>query len=75
MFDILDEEKVLAQFFLADQVRRLVIMFGQLPHCPHVSFLCTLGQAAQLQTLDHSLSQFSHGDTSIIDKLNSLVSG
>jgi len=33
MFDILDEEKVLAQFFLADQVRRLVIMFGQLPHC------------------------------------------
>jgi hypothetical protein len=48
MFDILDEEKVLAQFFLADQVRRLVVMFGQSPHCPDVGFLCALGQTAQL---------------------------
>jgi hypothetical protein len=64
MFDILDKEKVLAQFFLRDQVWRLVIMFGQLPHGPHVTLLSALGQTAQLQTLDHSLSQFSHGYTS-----------
>ena len=63
-FDVLDEEKVLAQFFLRDQVRRLVIMFRQLPHCPHVTFLSARGQTAQLQTLDHSLAQFSHGYTS-----------
>ena len=36
-------------------------MFRQLAHCPHVTVLRTLGQTAQLQTLDHSLSQFSHG--------------
>jgi hypothetical protein len=35
-----------------------------LPHCPHVTLLSALGQPAQLQTLDHSLSQFSHGYTS-----------
>ena len=55
MFDILEEEKVLAQLFLGDQVRLPVIMFRQLPHCLDVSFLHAFGQTAQLQTLDHSL--------------------
>ena len=64
VFDVLDEEKVLAQFFLRDQVRRLVIMFGELAHGPHVTFLSARGQTAQVQTLDHSLAQFSHGYTS-----------
>src|SRR2546422_5484883 len=44
-------------------------MFGELAHCPHVTFLSARGQTAQLQTLDHSLAQFSHGYTSRL-KLN-----
>ena len=49
-------------------------MFAELAHCPDVAFLGTFGEAAELETLDHSLSQFSHDYTSIVDKLNSLVS-
>jgi hypothetical protein len=49
-------------------------MFAELPHCSDVTLLSALGETAQLQTLDHSLSQFSHDYTSIVDKLNSLVS-
>ncbi len=73
MLDVLEMEKVLPQFFLRDQVRRLVIMFGELAHCPDIAFLRTLGQPAQLQTLDHSLSQFGHGYTSK-EKLSGPVS-
>src|SRR5436309_15353977 len=39
-------------------------MFAQLAHGPHVTLLSARGQTAQLQTLDHSLAQFSHGYTS-----------
>src|SRR5947208_15581373 len=39
-------------------------MFGQLAYCPHITLLSARGQTAQPQTLDHSLSQFSHGYTS-----------
>jgi hypothetical protein len=35
-------------------------VFRELAYCPDVTFLRAFGQAAQLQTLDHSLSQFSH---------------
>jgi len=61
VFDILEEEKVLAQLFLGDQVGRFVIVFGQLAHCPHVTLLSACGQASKLETLDHSLAQFAHG--------------
>src|SRR5436309_201752 len=39
-------------------------MFGELAHCPDVSFLRAFGQAPELQRLDHSLAQFGHGYTS-----------
>jgi hypothetical protein len=41
-----------------------VIVFAQLAHGSNVRFLSPLREASELQTLDHSLSQFSHGDTS-----------
>ena len=34
VFDVLDEEKVLPQFFVADLIRRLVIMLGELADMP-----------------------------------------
>jgi hypothetical protein len=49
-------------------------MFGQLAHGSGVGFLSSLREAAELQTLDHSLSQFGHGYTSGWEKLNSLLS-
>ena len=64
MLDVLEVEKVLPQFRLADLVRRLVIMFGQLAYGSGVRLLSSLRQTAELQTLDHSLSQFGHGYTS-----------
>jgi len=72
MLDVLEEEKVLAQFFLGDQVGGLVIVFRQLPHGPDVTFLRAFGQAFKLETLDHSLSQFGHGYTSRL-KLESSI--
>jgi hypothetical protein len=64
MFDILEVKKVLAKFFLGDQVRRLVIMCGELAHGSDVSLLGSLRETSELKTLDHSLSQFGHGYTS-----------
>ena len=64
MLDVLNEEEVLAQFGFGDLVRRLMIMCGQLAYGTGVGFLSSLRQTAELQTLDHSLSQFSHGYTS-----------
>src|SRR5229473_7580102 len=64
MLDVLEVKEVLPQFFLADQVGRLVIVFRQLAHCPDVTLLSAFGQASKLETLDHSLTQFGHGYTS-----------
>jgi hypothetical protein len=64
MLDVLEEEEILPQFRFADLVRRLMIMCGQLAHGSGVRFLSSLRQTAELQTLDHSLSQFAHGYTS-----------
>jgi hypothetical protein len=61
---ILDEKKILTQFFLGDLVRGLVIVFAQLAHGSNVRFLSPLREASELKTLDHSLSQFGHGYTS-----------
>jgi hypothetical protein len=41
--------------------------FRQLAHGPDVTLLRAFGQASKLQTLDHSLSQFSHGYTSRLE--------
>src|SRR3990172_9547064 len=40
-------------------------MFAELAHGSDVRLLSALREASELQTLDHSLSQFSHGYTSI----------
>src|SRR6266849_8676394 len=64
MLDVFEVEKVLPQFRFADSVRRLMIMCGQLAHGSGVRLLSSLRQTAELQTLDHSLSQFAHGYTS-----------
>jgi hypothetical protein len=53
---ILEVEEVLAQFLFTDTIWGLAIVFGQLPHDPHVGYLGILGQASQLQVLDHPLS-------------------
>ncbi len=49
-------------------------MCGQLAHGSGIRLLSSLRETAELQTLDHSLSQFSHGYTSGSNKLNSLSS-
>jgi len=49
-------EKVLPQFFVADWVRRLAIVLGQLANGGHIRFLSPFGQAPQLHVLDHSLA-------------------
>jgi hypothetical protein len=41
-----------------------MIVLSQLAHGPDVHFLSTLGHAPELETLDHSPSQFCHGYTS-----------
>jgi hypothetical protein len=64
MFAVLEEEEVLPQFRFADLVRRLMIVCGQLAYGSGVCLLSSLRQTAELQTLDHSLSQFAHGYTS-----------
>jgi len=64
MLDVFEVEKVLPQFRFADPVRRLMIMCGQLAYGSGVCLLSSLRQTAELQTLDHSLSQFAHGYTS-----------
>jgi hypothetical protein len=64
MLDVLEEEEILPQFRFADLVRRLMIMCGQLAYGSGVRLLSSLRQPAELQTLDHSLSQFGHGYTS-----------
>jgi hypothetical protein len=74
MLDVLKVKKVLAQFFFGDQVRRPVIMCGELADGTNVRLLSPLRETSELETLDHSLSQFGHGYTSS-EKLNSQTSG
>jgi hypothetical protein len=64
LLDILDVEEILSEFLLGDQVRRLLVMLGELPDGPKAGFLRALGEASELKRLDHSLSQFGHGYTS-----------
>jgi hypothetical protein len=64
LLDILDVEEVLSEFFLGDEVGRLVIVLGEQSHGPNVHLLCALGEASKLKRLDHSLSEFSHVRTS-----------
>jgi hypothetical protein len=55
MLDVDDAEEVLAEFFLGDQVGRLVIMFGELADGSGVRLLSPLGEPSELKTLDHFL--------------------
>jgi hypothetical protein len=64
LLDVLEVKKVLPEFFLGDVVRGSVIMFGQLAHGSDVRLLSSLRQSSELETLDYSLSQFGHDDTS-----------
>src|SRR2546425_1154852 len=64
LLDILDVQEILCKFFLGDQVRRLPIVLSELPDRPNIGFLSSLREASELQTLDHSLSQFGHNYTS-----------
>jgi hypothetical protein len=56
MIDVDDVEEVLAEFFLGDQVGRLVIMFGELADSSSVRLLSPLRETSELKTLDHSVS-------------------
>jgi hypothetical protein len=53
---VLEMEKVLAQFFFANVVRGPIVVLGKLAHHAHIGDLGVLGQAAQLQVLDHALA-------------------
>jgi len=56
MFDVDEVEEVLAEFFLGDQVGRLVIMFGELADSSGVRLLSPLRETSELKALDHSLA-------------------
>jgi hypothetical protein len=61
LLDVLEEEKILAQLYFRDFVRRLVVMLGELTHGVHVQPLSALGHAATLQVCDHAATQFGGG--------------
>ena len=54
VLDVLDVEKVLPQFFVADLIRRLVIVLGQLADGPDIHLLGACRHATQLQVFDHA---------------------
>ena len=56
------------------KVTGYLIVFAQLAHGSNVRFLSSLRETSELQTLDHSLSQFSHGYTSRNEELSGPVS-
>jgi len=64
LLDILDVEEILFEFFLGDEVRRLVVVLGELAHCSDVGFLSAFRHASELKRLDHSLLQVGHSYTS-----------
>jgi hypothetical protein len=66
LLDILDVQEILSKFLLGDEVGGFVVMLGELTNSSHVAFLGSLRVASELKTLDHSLSKFSHSDTSCL---------
>jgi hypothetical protein len=60
LLDILDVQEILSKFLLGDEVRRLLVVIGELANSSNICFLSALGEAPELKTLDHSLSKFSH---------------
>ncbi len=55
-------DDVIAQLTFGEPVGREAVMGGQLPHRPEVGLLRALGVAGKLHVLDHSLSEFGHGE-------------
>jgi hypothetical protein len=53
-------KEILSEFFLGDEVRRLVAVLGELADGSDVSFFSSLRVPLELKTLDHSLSKFGH---------------
>ncbi len=66
VLDILEGEEVLTSCFLSDGGGGLMIVLGKLPNGPDRHLLGALGQAAELQILDHPCSEFGHGYTSCV---------
>lgn len=64
VLDILEEEEILSEFFLGDEVGRLVVVLGELADGADIGLLGSLGETSELKTLDHSLSKLGHHDTS-----------
>lgn len=62
--DIDDVEKVVSEFIFRDQVWGFVKVLGELPDSANVGLLSAFGESPELQRFDHSLTQFSHNDTS-----------
>ena len=56
VFDILNVEKVLPQFFVVDLIRRLVVMLGELADGANIHLLGSLRHAFQLQVFDQALT-------------------
>jgi hypothetical protein len=56
LLDILDVQQILSEFFLSDEVGRLVVVLGELADGSHIAFLSSLRHPSELKTLDHSLS-------------------
>ncbi len=63
MLDILEKEEVVSEFFVSNEVRRLVIVFGKLADSADVAYLSPLGVSSELKRL-WSLAKFGHGYTS-----------
>ena len=64
LLDILDVQEILSEFFLADEIRRLVVVLGELAHGADAGFLSPFRHASELKSLDHSLLQVGHSYTS-----------
>ncbi len=63
VLDILEKEEVVSEFFVRDEVGRLVVMLSELTDGSDVAYLSPLGVSSELKRL-WSLAKFSHGYTS-----------
>jgi hypothetical protein len=63
--DILEKKEILAKLFFCDLIGRFMVVFGKLAHCPDIHFLSCVREAPELKIVNHSLSELSHGDTSL----------
>src|SRR2546428_290963 len=72
VFDVLEVQEVVPQFSLRDALRGLVVMICQLADGPDIHLLSPLRQAAELKVLDHSLTQWGHGDISCPQRVESI---